>query len=58
MSTSKMFRCNTKMFGIKKHTPSNNIVVTKWLLLDITAPLLRTFGRNNSSRMRLFLGLQ
>ena len=31
-----MFHCNVKMSGIKKHTPSNNIVVTKWLLLGIT----------------------
>ena len=53
-----MFHSNAKMSGIKKHTPSNDIVVMKWWLLGITAPLLRTFGRNNSSRMRLFLGLQ
>ena len=56
--TSIMFHCNVKMSGIKKHTSSNDIVVTKWPLLGITVLLLRTFGRNNSSRMRLFLGLQ
>ena len=58
-STSVMFHCNVKMSGIKKDTPSNDIVVTKWRSLGITVPLLRTFGRNYSSRwMRLFLGLQ
>ena len=53
-----MFHCNTKMSRIKKHTPSNDIVVIIWPLLGITAPLLKIFGRNNSSRLRLFLGLQ
>ena len=45
------------MYGIKKNTPSNDIVVTKWPLLGITVPLLRNFSMNNSSRMKLFLGL-
>ena len=50
MSTSKMFHCNAKMAGTKKHTPSNDIIVTKWPLLGITSLLLwmRLFEQNGA----------
>ena len=49
---------DVRRFQISSSLISSYVILWDTLFLGITVPLLRTFGRNNSSRMRLFLGLQ